>query len=158
MAKILVTYYSKTGKTESMAKEVIKGVEKEGVDCDLINIESFDVNSLIKYAGIIMGSPTYYGLPAAEIKKVIDESVRFHGKLAGKVGGAFTSAGNIGGGNETTILAILQAFIVHGMIVQGAAQGDHYGPVSIGSPDERAIIQCKLLGENVAKLVKKLGL
>lgn len=94
---------------------------------------------------------------AAEIKKFLDESVKFHGELEGKVGGAFSSSANVGGGNETTILSILQAFLIHGMIIQGTSDGDHYGPVAIGSPDRRASDQCKELGKRIAKLVKKLS-
>ena len=44
---------------------------------------------------------------AHPVKKLIDESVKLHGKLSGKVGAAFTSSGFIGGGNETVILSIL---------------------------------------------------
>ena len=77
-------------------------------------------------------------------------------KMAELIGGAFSSAANIGGGNETTILSILQAMLIHGMIVQGNPKGDHYGPVSIGSPDERVKKQCRELGQRVASLVKKL--
>jgi len=83
--------------------------------------------------------------------------VRHHGSLSGKVGGAFSSAANIGGGNETTILSILQAMLIHGMIVPGTADGDHYGPVSIGAPDERASKQCRALGERIAELAEKLA-
>ena len=42
------------------------------------------------------------------------------------------------------------------MIVQGESKGDHYGPVGINEPDERALKGCRKLGETVAKLVKKL--
>lgn len=38
---------------------------------------------------------------------LFDESVKIHGKLDGKVGAAFSSAANIAGGNETTILDII---------------------------------------------------
>ncbi len=62
---------------------------------------------------------------AAEIKKFIDESVKFHGKLEGKVGGAFSSSAQIGGGNETTIMDILKTLLIHGMIIQGSSKGDH---------------------------------
>ena len=44
--------------------------------------------------------------------------------------------------NETTILDILNAFLIHGMIIQGDPQGDHYGPVAIGSPDARRTKEC----------------
>ncbi|MBU4140306.1 MAG: flavodoxin family protein, partial [Candidatus Omnitrophica bacterium] len=100
--------------------------------------------------------PTYYGSMAYQIKQLLDESVEFHGELAGKVGAAFSSSANVGGGNETTILDIICAMLIHGMIVQGDSSGDHYGPVAIGAPDARASKQCKRLGQRVAELVKKL--
>lgn len=62
----------------------------------------------------------------------------------------------LAGGNETTILDIVNALFCHGMIVQGDPQGDHYGPVSINMSDERTENQCVRLGERVAQLVKKL--
>jgi NAD(P)H dehydrogenase (quinone) len=81
--------------------------------------------------------------------------VKLHGQLAGRVGGAFSSAANIGGGNETTILAMLQALLVHGMVVPGVAIGDHYGPVSINAPDDRAVRQCRKYGALIAELAAK---
>jgi len=110
---------------------------------------------MMEYDGIILGSPTYYASMAGEIKDFLDRTVKFHGKLDGKVGAAFTSAANIGGGNETTICGILNALLVHGMIVQGNPRGDHFGPVSIGMPDERVEGQCRELGKRVACLTKK---
>ena len=94
---------------------------------------------------------------AAEIKKLLDQSVKFHGRLDGKIGAAFASSANVGGGNETTILDILNAMLIHGMIIQGDSQGDHYGAVSIDAPDSRATKQCTRLGSRVAKLVKRLS-
>jgi NAD(P)H dehydrogenase (quinone) len=47
--------------------------------------------------------------------------------------------------------------LIHGMIVQGDWQGDHYGPVSIGLPDERAIKECLRAGVRVAQLIRKLA-
>jgi len=46
--------------------------------------------------------------------------------------------------------------LIHGMIIQGTSSGDHYGPVSIGSPDRRAEKLCVSLGKRVADLVIKL--
>jgi NAD(P)H dehydrogenase (quinone) len=103
-----------------------------------------------------VGSPTYYGRLAATIAQFFDDSVTRHGKLDGKVGAAFSSSSNIAGGNETTIISILETLLIHGMIVQGDPQGDHYGPVSIGKPDERVIKQCKRRGQRIAELTNKL--
>ena len=156
MAKVLVIYYSQSGNTKKMAESVVEGIKKEAVEVVVKEVKDVAVDELLKYEGIIIGSPTYYGGMAAEIKKVLDESVKFHGKLDGKIGAAFSSSANIGGGNETTILDILNAMLIHGMIIQGDPQGDHYGAVSIGAPDARATKQCLRLGVRVAKLVKKI--
>jgi NAD(P)H dehydrogenase (quinone) len=157
MAKILVAYYSRSGNTERMAKEIAKGANKEKVDADLKSIGQLKADDLLRYDGVIIGSPTYYGTMAASIKKLLDDSVKFHGKLEGKAGAAFTSSANVGGGNETTILDILNAMLIHGMVIKGDSQGDHYGPVAIGAPDARALKQCLRLGERMASLVKQLS-
>lgn len=156
MAKVIIVYYSRTGNTKKMAQLVEEGVKSEKVEVLVKDASKMKAEELLSYDGIIIGSPTYYGTMTAEIKKLIDESVEFHGSLKGKVGAAFSSAANIGGGNESTILDILNAMLIHGMIIQGDPSGDHYGPVSIGSPDSRVTEQCKRLGQKVAKLVKRL--
>lgn len=156
MAKILVTYYSRTGNTKAMAEYVAQGAVAANADVVLKHIEQVTAKQLLEYDGIIIGSPTYYGMMAAEIKKLLDESVSHHGELTGKVGGAFASAANIGGGNETTVMSIIHAMLIHGMIVQGTASGDHYGPVGINSPDDRVKTQCQALGRRIAELTATL--
>ncbi len=157
MAKVLVIYYSEGGNTKKMAEYVVEGLKKEGVDFELKRVEDTNSEDLLEADAIILGSPTYYGTMAYPIKKLLDDSVRFHGRLEGKVGAAFTSSANIGGGNETTILDILNAMLIHGMIIQGDASGDHYGPVAIGSPDQRAVKECIRLGTRTARLVKRIS-
>jgi NAD(P)H dehydrogenase (quinone) len=157
MSKILIIYYSRTGNTKRMAEEIAKGVSKEKIPGELKRVEDVKVNDLLEYDGIIIGSPTYYGTMANPIKKLLDDSVRFHGELEGRVGGAFASSANVGGGNETTILDILHAMLIHGMVIRGDSQGDHYGPVAIGAPDGRALRECQRFGQRTAKLVKKVA-
>ncbi|MFN3550241.1 MAG: flavodoxin family protein [Endomicrobiia bacterium] len=156
MKKIIIIYYSETGNTKKMAQLISEGVKEENVDVVVKNVEETNAQELLDYDGIIIGSPTYYGLPSYQIKKLLDDSVSFHGSLEGKVGGAFSSSANIGGGNETTIMSIIEAMLIHGMIVKGTSKGDHYGPVSIGKPDNRVERQCRAYGRMVAELVKKL--
>lgn len=156
MTKALVIYYSQTGNTKKMAEYIGAGIRKEGTEVVTKEVKDVNVNELLQYEAIVIGSPTYYGTMAADIKKLLDESVKFHGKLEGKVGAAFSSSANVGGGNETTVLDILNAMLIHGMIIQGDPQGDHYGAVSIGAPDARATRQCMRLGSRVAKLVKRI--
>jgi NAD(P)H dehydrogenase (quinone) len=155
MAKILVIYYSRTGNTKKMAELIAEGIIRESVSVDVRDVKDVRPADLTGYEGILIGSPTYYGSMAAEVKKLLDDSVQYHGKLDGKVGAAFSSSANIAGGNETTILDILNAMLIHGMIIKGDFRGDHYGPVSIGVPDERASRLCVAHGVNTAKLVKK---
>ncbi|MDD3089041.1 MAG: NAD(P)H-dependent oxidoreductase [Candidatus Omnitrophica bacterium] len=157
MKKIAVIYYSRSGNTERMAKLVAEGASLEpDVEVTVSSVKDFAVEKALEYNALIIGSPTYYGSMAAEIKRFFDDSVRFHGRLSGKVGAAFSSAANIGGGNETTIMDILCAMLIHGMVVAGDHAGDHYGPVSIGSPDARVEKQCRALGRKVAALSRKL--
>jgi NAD(P)H dehydrogenase (quinone) len=156
MARVLVCYYSRTGNTQKMAERIAKVIRENELEAELKKVENTDVDELRSYDAIIIGSPTYYGTMAWPLKKLLDESVKFHGKLKGKIGGAFSSSANVGGGNETTILDILKAFLIHGMIIQGDPEGDHYGPVSIGAPDKRALNCCESYAKTVASLIKKL--
>ncbi len=157
MTKVLVIYYSRTGHTRRMAEEVALGVKNSGAEAVVCAVGECDLNELLDYDGVIAGSPTYYGLVAGPIKDFFDRSVVHHGKLEGKVGGAFASAGILGGGSETTVLSILQMMLVHGMVVQGRARGGHYGVVSVGAPDENALEECRQLGKRVGSLAVKLG-
>ncbi|MFH1369741.1 MAG: flavodoxin domain-containing protein [Planctomycetota bacterium] len=157
MAKGIVIYYSRSGNTKQMAEMVAKAMNDGGLGTDCKSIDKVKVDDLLGYDAIVVGSPTYYGSMAAQIKQLIDDSVVKHGQLDGKVGAAFTSSANVGGGNETTILSILQAMIISGMVIQGDPQGDHYGPVSIGKPDQRVEKLCARWGRRIAELTKKLG-
>ena len=155
--KVLISYFSATGNTKQMADLVAQGATKAGAEVTLKSITETDASELLDYNAIIIGSPTYYGAPAAEVRKLFDESVKYHGQLEGKVGGAFASSANIGGGNETTVMAILQSMLVHGMVVRGNSKGDHYGPVSVNAPDSRVEKQCRELGRRATELAARLA-
>jgi NAD(P)H dehydrogenase (quinone) len=156
MASGLVLYYSRSGNTKTMAKAIAEAMEKAGVPTKCKCVTETKVDELVAADAIVVGSPTYYGRAAAPVATLFDESVSKHGKLDGKVGAAFSSSANIGGGNETTICEIIQMMLIHGMVVQGDPQGDHYGPVSIGQPDERVLHQCARRGQRIAELTRKL--
>lgn len=157
MSKVLIIYYSRSGNTEKMARMIADGVRHGGADAAVKKVSETSASELPEYDGIIIGSPTYYGDMAWEIKKLLDESVAHHGRLDGKAGAAFSSAANIGGGNETTVMSILQAMLIHGMVIQGDPEGDHYGRVSINEPDRRVETQCKRMGKRFAALLKKIS-
>ena len=156
MAKVLVVYYSRSGNTEKMAKLIASHLKNHGVEVTLKKVQNAKPEDFKEVDGIIIGSPTYYGSMAAEMKKLLDDSVKLHGRLDGKVGAAFSSAANTAGGNETTVLSILNAMLIHGFIIQGNPQGSHYGPVAIGAPDDRAEKECVRLAERFDALLKRL--
>ncbi|MHC4708631.1 MAG: flavodoxin family protein [Planctomycetota bacterium] len=156
MAKGIVVYYSRSGNTKEMAEIIAKAMNEADVATECKTVDKVRADDLRNYDAIVVGSPTYYGHMAGPIKQLFDETVTFHGGLDGKVGGAFSSAANIGGGNETTIMGIIEAMLIAGMVVAGDPQGDHYGPVSIGKPDERVRGQCERRGQRIAELTKKL--
>ena len=156
MAKAIVIYYSRSGNTKEMAQIIANAIKEADLQIDCKSVNDVKAEDLLNYDAIVIGSPTYYGHMAGPIKQLFDDIVSFHGKLDGKVGAAFTSSANIGGGNETTIMGIIEAMLIAGCVVQGDPQGDHYGPVSIGKPDERVKRQCTRRGRRIAELVKKL--
>jgi len=128
----------------------------KGVEVDVKKVDKATLEDLQAADGIIMGSPTYYGGMSGKLKGFIDKSVKIQGKLEGKVGAAFTSSGGTASGAETTLLSILQAMLVHGMVVQGRSDDKHYGAAAVGALREKDIEMCKALGKKVANLVTKL--
>jgi NAD(P)H dehydrogenase (quinone) len=154
--KLLIIYDSETGNTEKMAYAVKDGVILTGVEGEVKKVDDSSVDDLLHVEGVIIGSPVYYGLPSAKIKNFLDLSVKYHGKLDGKVGGAFCSAGGTHTGAETTILALNEALLIHGMVLQGTSGKNHYGAASVGAPNDTDIEVCKKMGERLGNLVIKL--
>jgi NAD(P)H dehydrogenase (quinone) len=158
LVKVLVVYDSKTGNTGKMALAVAKGAEQvSGVEVTVKKAEQATLDDLLGADAVVMGSPTYFGHMSAKLKALIDESVKVHKKLGGKVGAAFTSSGGTASGAETTLLSILQAMLIHGMVVSGKAADNHYGVAVAGAPKPRDLERCEELGRNAATLAKKLN-
>lgn len=157
MPKGIVIYYSRSGNTKEMAETIAEAMNDAGLATTCTSVSDVEIEQLLEYDAIVIGSPTYYGQMAGPIKQFFDDAVSLHGKLDGKVGAAFTSSANVGGGNETTIMGITEAMMIAGFVVQGDPQGDHYGPVAIGKPDERVQKQCRRRGRRIAELTMKLA-
>ncbi|MEM1507379.1 MAG: NAD(P)H-dependent oxidoreductase [Candidatus Bathyarchaeia archaeon] len=159
MVNILIVYDSRTGNTEKTAFLVAEGVRKvNGVNCIVKRVDETNLDDLLNADGIIIGSPTYYGGMSAKIKDLIDKSVKIHGKLEGKVGAAFTTSGGTATGAETTLLSIINALLIHGMIVKGNPEDKHYGLAIVGAPesDEDKNL-CREFGFKFANLVMKIS-
>jgi len=156
---VLVMYYSRTGNTEELAKEIAKGVrEVDGVKSILKPVSAVTKEDFLSSEGIIAGSPVYFGTMAAELKEVFDKFVELRRQMGDKIGAAFATAGDPSGGKETTIISIIEAMLIYGMIIVGDpldATG-HYGVSCTGAPDEETRRNGAKLGKRVALLVKKL--
>lgn len=157
MVRILIVYDSRTGNTERMAHAVADGAKKvEGTKLVVAKVDKVKMRDLVDSDAIIMGSPTYYGNMSGKMKAFIDRTNGIHGKLIGKVGGAFTSSGGTACGAETTVLSMLEAMLIHGMIIQGRHDNKHYGPTAVESPNKKEIESCRELGKRVASLAAAL--
>jgi len=152
-------YYSKSGNTKKLATEIAKGVrEVGGVDCALKTVSEVTKDDFLTSDGIIAGSPVYFGTMAAELKDVFDRYVGIRSKMGDKVGAAFATGADASGGKETTMMSIIQAMLIYGMIIVGDpldATG-HYGVACTGAPDHTTATNAAKLGKRVAQLVKQL--
>lgn len=170
MTKIAVIYYSSTGNTHRMADAVAEGARAAGAEVRLRKVRElageeiiatnpawkahFDTTARdvteaaladLEWAdGFVFGTPTRFGLPAAQLKQFIDTAgaLWFQGKLQDKAAAAFTGAANTHGGQESTLLALNNVFYHWGSIIVPtgytdpllyAAGGNPYG-VSFSDP------------------------
>lgn len=157
--QILVLYFSKSGNTRKLAEAIAKGVEEiEGVKAVLKKTSEVTKEDFSASEGIIAGSPVYFGLMAAELKKIFDDFVGIRKKMEGKVGAVFATSGDPTGGKETTMMSIIQVLFIYGMVIVGdpmSATG-HYGVACVGEPDAKTEDNGIKLGNRVAELAKKL--
>ena len=157
--QVLVLYFSKGGNTKKLAQQIAKGVEQvEGVTGVLKHTREVTKEDFLASSGVIAGSPVYFGVMAADLKRVFDEFVGTRKRMEDKVGAAFATSGDPSGGKETTIMSIIQALLIYGMIIVGdplSATG-HYGTACVGAPDSVARDNGQKLGRRVAELVKQL--
>lgn len=156
--KVLVLYHSRGGNTKALAEAIAEGVREEGVEAVLRNTQEVTEGDFLECQGLIAGSPVYFGTMAAELKGVFDRFVHLRKKMENKVGAAFATSADPSGGKETTIMSIIQALLIYGMVVVGDPMDatGHYGVACTGKPDEKALQNAKKLGRRVAQLVKKL--
>lgn len=153
-------YHSRTGNTRKLAEEIARGAREVGdVTCALKAVSEVTKDDFLSSDGIIAGSPVYFGTMAAEMKEVFDNFVSIRSQMGDKVGAAFATAGDPSGGKETTILSIIQAMLIYGMVIVGDpldATG-HYGVSCTGAPDGKTSDNAAKLGKRVALLAKRLA-
>jgi len=162
--KILIVFDGHAdGTLDRMARVVAAGVRAGGLQAVCETVGNATVADLVKYDGIILGSPCYFAGPTAAMKGLMDSTWAVRGKLVGKVGAAFAASEHIAGGNEMTLHALLDFFLIHGMVVQGDCEGDYFGAAALnpsGSQEDVIVDdsgECHRLGMRVAELVKRLA-
>lgn len=145
--RLLIVYFSQTGHTEAMAEAIAEGARSvEGVEVVVKRAEEATNEELLAADGIVLGSPTWFRLPAWPLKRVIDESIEVYRQLGGRVGGAFTSAGTSVDG-VTCLRALRDALEEHRIQVVGK------GVLALGAPDEEELEHCRAYGRDVAACV-----
>lgn len=197
MAKVAIIYYSQTGTTHRLAAAIEAGAKSAGAETRLLRVKETapdevwgDIpnwkkhieetsgvreatNDDLEWAdAIILGTPTRYGLPSAQLKNFIDQTGALwaRGALTNKIGSSFTTTATAHGGQEATILALNTVFYHWNMIIvsPGYADpiqfqaGNPYGASFTSnnaqlSPDETAIAAGRFQGKRVAEIAAKLA-
>ena len=153
MSKVLIVYDSETGNTEEMARAIGEGANKAEVDVKRVDDDTLD--DLVVADAIVLGSPTHFCSMSGKMKVLIERSIKVYpDKLQNKVGAAFASSGGIVGGNETTLLSLIQAMLMHRMVIIGHQSGS-FGAVSIGKPDKRCLEECEEFGKRISNFVRR---
>jgi len=139
-ASILILYFSRKGQTESLAREIARGVESAGGKTLLRTVPPVspiteaaapevpdagppyvELDELSACDGLILGSPTRFGNMASALKHFLDttSALWLNGALAGKPAGVFTTSSSLHGGQESTLISMALPLIHHGMIFVG---------------------------------------
>lgn len=135
--KVAVIYYSATGITYQMAQSACEAAGEAGAEVRLRKVRELAPDEAIRSNSgwqahrletqdvmeaepddlswadvVILGSPTRYGMVAAQLKQFIDTTgpLWARGALADKVYSAFTSTATSHGGQESTLLSLLTVF------------------------------------------------
>ena len=134
-----------------------------------------DIDELQNCAGLIIGSPGYFGNMSAALKYFFDQTSQhwLSGTLIGKPAGAFTTTSSMHGGQESVLLSMMLPLLHHGMVISGipyseaaihqtTTGGTPYGASHVASQagiplsDEEKII-CQALGKRIANLAVRLN-
>ena len=193
--KVAVIYYSATGTTYDLARAVEAGAKEAGAEVRFRKVRELAPEEAIKSNegwskhrlqtqdveeasnddlewadAIILGTPTRYGLPSAQLKQFIDGTGPLwgSGKLVNKVGSSFTTTATAHGGQETTLTALNNVFYHWGSIIVAPSyadpiqfqSGNPYGTSFTSNngeldPDEVAIKAAKFQAKRVVEVTKK---
>ena len=152
--RLLIFYHSEGARVVFMANQIGESVRGRGIDVDVRMVEEVDVEGLVGYNGIIVGSPTYFSNVSWQIKKVIDETYplrRGKFRLKGKIGGAFTSSDTVRDAEECIRLIELSLGLHHQMeVVPGVI-------VTRRDTESEVYDRCRAYGELIADKILGTG-
>src|SRR5437870_6369327 len=158
---VLVTYHSRTGNTEKMARAVVDGARSvPGARVVLKRVGEVTKEDLFSADALIVGSPVYWSNMAGQVKTFFDDWQLKFGvfpefKMRDKVGAAFTTGGQAASGKELTMLTILAAMLGNQMIVVSGGGAFGASATSEGdSPgiDDKELTGARELGRRVAEV------
>jgi NAD(P)H dehydrogenase (quinone) len=164
-ARILVLYFSAEGHTKLMADLVVEGAGSvPDTEVRLKSVDEATADDLLWCDGIAVGSPTYLGTIAWEMKRWWDVvALPLWATIDGKIGCAFSSEGGQAGGGELTCLALQIVLMNFGLLVFGIpdytapGQTMHYGAVCAGRPrNDGEREACRRLGRRLAEWTQTL--
>jgi len=90
MKRVLVAYFSRTGKTQQMAEYIAEGIRISGHNADLKKVSEIkSEKDLLGYDGYVFGSPTYHRTMPGLVETFLFMAQKAN--LEGRVGGAFGS-------------------------------------------------------------------
>ena len=79
--KIMIIYYSQTGNTQKIARQIRDGMREAGQDVTLKFLKYVDYGELADYDMIGFGSPVWYEMPP-NFRRFVEEMPNLEGKLA----------------------------------------------------------------------------
>jgi multimeric flavodoxin WrbA len=147
LVEVLVLYYSRGGRTETMAKAVAAGAQGvEGSTATAKRVDYATIYDFMSCDAVAFGSPNYFSYMAGVMKDFFDRALSIRERVAGKPAAAFTS----GGGSSDSALQSLDRMITSFRLEKVAE-----GIVSEGVPSEGDLEACRKLGESLAKAALK---
>lgn len=148
MAKVLITYYSRTGNTEKIAEAIAEGVKAEGVDVEVKPVNKVDVSEIVAVDAVAIGSPISWGPGMCGYVKDLFERifVQARDKVEEKPYVPFISCSVMENG-----LKALESIdsIAEYLKMQKVAEG----VVCRGALGDKEIEDCRELGRKVAQVV-----
>jgi len=87
MKKAIVIYHTRFGNTEKIAKLLVSGMNKQGIEVDCVKVEDIQIDNLIEYDLLAIGGPTH-GFGMSKPMKAFIEKLK-HVNLRDKKAFAF---------------------------------------------------------------------